>query len=305
MADEYEPLIDREREPKPRIHEELTGSARERLAEITVSRDRERRETAFRSTMKLVGRSPIVQCFSNKRTNKFKKKNSHREFIYKGDTLHVLTYIEHLYLSYSRYKRNSAKDVRGESGEISEHNTFSDIRKVLITEGLLWEIEWADKGGVIQFRPLASEAMADMDSEIQKLSGDDRWKPTLEPYNSAFKRYLAGDFDELIPKKLYNSVESLLQTICVDLEGWTENEDLPHSDYLQMLNDNGFYDANGITAPELESLLDSLEKLVAKLGNDRKQRHQYIDREYCTLLIHQVGAYLYFLINRYEKFDSK
>lgn len=57
-------------------------------------------------------------------------------------------------------------------------------------------------------------------------------------------------------------------------------------------------------SPELESLLNVLEKLVAKLGNDRKQRHQYMDMEYCTLLLHQVGAYLYFLINRYEKYDQ-
>lgn len=304
MADEYEPLIDREREPKSRIHEELTRPARERLAEITISRDRDKREDAFKSTMELVGRSPVVRCFSQNRAKKLRKKISHRKFIYKGETLHVLTYIEHLYMSYSRHRRRTSEEVRKERGPIAEHSTFGDIRKVLITEGLLWEIEWADKGGVIQFRPLASEAMADIDDEIQKLAGEDRWEHALEPYNAAFERYLDGDFDELIPKKLYNSVEILLQTICVDLEEWTENEDLPHSDYLQMLNGNGLYDANGITAPELESLLDALEKLVAKLGNDRKQRHQYIDREYCTLLLHQVGAYLHFLINRYEKYDS-
>lgn len=305
MADEYEPLIDREREPKSRIHEELTRPARERLAEITVSRDKDDRKSAFKATMKLVGRSPVLQCFSENRRSQLKNKNDHYEFIYKGDTLHVLTYIEQLYLkSYSyKKKRKTAKEIRESSGVIDDHHTFSDIRKVLITEGLLWEIEWADKGGVIQFRPLASEAMADIDAEIQKLAGDERWEPALEPYNAAFERYLDGDFDELIPKKLYNSVEILLQTICVDLEEWTDNPDLSHSNYLQMLNDNGFYDANGITSPELESLLDALEKLVAKLGNDRKQRHQYIDREYCTLLLHQVGAYLYFLINRYEKYD--
>jgi len=303
MADEYQPLIDREREPKSRIHEELTRPARERLAEITVSRNKDKRESSFKSTMKLVGRSPVVRCFSESRRLSFKNKNSHYEFLYKGDTLHVLTYIEQLYSSYGRNKFDSAQEIIDKKGPISKHNLFGDIRKVLITEGLLWEIEWANRGGVIQFRPLASEAMADIDAEIQKLGGEDRWKPALEPYNAAFERYLDGDFDELIPKKLYNSVEILLQTICVDLEEWTDNGDLSHSNYLQMLKDNGFYDANGITAPELDSLLGALEKFIAKLGNDRKQRHQYIDREYCTLLLHQVGAYLYFLINRYEKYD--
>jgi len=33
--DEYTPLIDREREPKSRIHEELTERARDRLSVIT------------------------------------------------------------------------------------------------------------------------------------------------------------------------------------------------------------------------------------------------------------------------------
>lgn len=160
-------------------------------------------------------------------------------------------------------------------------------------------------GGGIQFVPIASESMEEIDAQVQALAADQPWTDALRGYNAAFELYLAGDYNENIPKKLYNSIELVLQTICVDLEGWTEDRNLSHQKYLNILREHNVYDANGITAPELESLLDALQKLVNKLGNDRKQRHNYIDREYCTLLIHQTGAYLYFLINRYEEFSTQ
>lgn len=88
----------------------------------------------------------------------------------------------------------------------------------------------------------------------------------------------------------------------MDLEGWTENREMSHAKYLDLLDENKVYNANGITAPELGDLLNALERMVSKVGADRKQRHAYHDRSYCTLLIHQVGAYLYFLIGRYDDY---
>ncbi|MFC7081612.1 hypothetical protein [Halorussus caseinilyticus] len=172
----------------------------------------------------------------------------------------------------------------------------------MITEGLLWEIE--NGRGTIRFQPLESEAMESMDKKVQALAEEEPWGDALKGYNDAFERYLAGDFDELIPKKLYNSIEEVLKTICVDLERWTDDRDMSHAKYLDLLNEHDVYSANGITAPETGSLLDSLEKMVNKVGYDRKQRHAYHDRAYCTLLIHQVGAYLYFLIGRYDDYSS-
>lgn len=310
MSDEYRPLVDREREPKSRVHEELPKSARERLTQITlrIKSDRKAnknvRKNAFESLIEKIGYSPVVGNLSE---TKLRKSKSHREFVFKGDTIPVLTYIELLYMKgrgYS-YTDKTNSELEESMGPVSEHHTFEDIYNVLVTEGLLWEIEWAGKGGVIRFKPLASTAMKEIDEKVQALTNQEPWGEALEGYDAAFNRYLNGDFDELIPKKLYNSVEEVLQTICVDLEGWTENRDLSHTEYLKMLNENGVYNANGITAPELGSLLDALEKLVAKVGNDRKQRHTYIDREYCTLLVHQIGSYLYFLINRYESYKEK
>jgi len=300
--EEYTPLVDREREPESRIHEELTRPARERLGQITQSRDKNQRKKALKETMKLIGRTPVLSCFSEEREVKLSDRASHLEFMYNGATVPVLTYIEQLYMTYNTYRRESAEDIISNSGPASEHSVFGEIRKVLVTEGLLWEIEWAEKGGVIKFSPLASNGMADMDSKVQALAENEPWGDALEGYNAAFDRYLNGDFDDTLVTKLYNSIEEVLQTICVDLCEFTENRDMSHSDYLDLLHENGVYEANGITAPELNQLLDALEKMVSKVGHDRKQRHAYHDRAYCTLLIHQVGAYLYFLISRYEDF---
>ncbi|MBO4249586.1 hypothetical protein IL252_17435, partial [Halomicrobium sp. IBSBa] len=136
----------------------------------------------------------------------------------------------------------------------------------LITEGLLWKMEWADEGGIIQFIPLESEAMGEIDEKVQALAEQEPWDGALRGYNDAFERYLNGDFDDTLVTKLYNSIEEVLQTICVDLEGWTDDRDRSHGYYLDLLNEHDVYDANGITAPELNQLLDSLEKMVSKVG---------------------------------------
>lgn len=306
MNDEYEPVANREREPKSRIHEELTSIARERLAETTAGSENnrqargEKQKKALRETAKLVGRSAVYSYMPGNP----KYRPSHYHFIQQADTIPVLNYIEQLY-STRRLNRRTKEEQLDESGPIENHHLFGGIHNILVTEGILWKIEWAGKGGGIQFVPIASESMEEMDAQVQALAADQPWAGALRGYNAAFELYLAGDFNENIPKKLYNSVEAVLQTICVDLERWTEDRDLSHQKYLNMLRDHDVYDANGITVPELQSLLDALQKLVNKLGNDRKQRHNYIDHEYCTLLIHQTGAYLYFLINRYEAFRTQ
>jgi hypothetical protein len=223
----------------------------------------------------------------------------HSNIILQAETSFVLSYLEYLLIELQG-------TTPGERPPQTMQENIEDLRNIIETEGLLWKIEEIPENdtGVIRFQPLASEAMEDIDSQLQALAKDNTWRKPLQAYNAAYERYLDRDYDELIPKKLYNSVEEVLKTICVDEEGWTDNRDLNHSDYLEILKENDIYDANGITAPELNDLLQGLERLVAKLGNDRKQRHTYIDRTYCTLLIHQVGAFLYFLINRYEEYSK-
>lgn len=315
MTDEgYTPLIDREREAKSRVHEELTRPARERIGEILSnlehhsSSQKNLISKALDSTMELIGRTPVLRHVDTDSDGEGTDvQRIHHAFMLGGKTVYVFTYVEQILNEYKSHgiKESSVENLRLNRGDISnEPGAIGKIRKVLITEGLLWEIEWAGNGGVIQFVPLESEAMEDIDAKIQALAEKEPWDNALQGYNDAFERYLNGDFDDTLVTKLYNSIEEVLQTICVDLEGWTEDREKSHGDYLDMLNDNSVYDANGITAPELDQLLDALEKMVSKVGHDRKQRHAYHDRAYCTLLIHQVGAYLYFLISRYEDYQN-
>lgn len=312
--DIYRPLVDRERKPKSRVHEELTQSARERLTAVTddwgrariASQNKHKRykSEALREVIKFVGKSPIYDAISDSAREEGIVA-LHNEFILNGKTTHVLTYVENLAIKdKTSYRSDSKQRLRARRGEIQHNSQFSDLYNILITEGILWELEWAEQGGVIEFQPMESEAMADIDSKVQALAGEEPWDTALEGYNAAFERYLSGDFDDNLVKKLYYSIEETLQIICVDLEDWTDDREKSHGDYLNILRDKGVYNANGITTPELNQLLDSLEKLVNKVGNDRKQRHAYHDRAYCTLLIHQVGAYLYFLISRYDNFPT-
>lgn len=318
MSDEYTPLIDRERGSKPRVHEELTQTARERLTVVTEDTSESAKAESIRFLMSKVGRTPVIEHLpTDAADDDIDGSVVHRHLIEAGDTIHVLTYLESLIKEHNLKRHRSrladfrmgskSMDLLSEENKIvfdSTKDLISGIRDVLITEGILWEVKLAGPGGIIQFVPLESEAMKEMDEKVRAFSEEEPWESALRGYNDAFERYLEGDFDEVLVKKLYNSIEQVLQTICIDLEGWTDNQDRSHSYYLELLNEHEVYKANGITAPELNQLLDSLEKLVSKVGNDRKQRHAYHDRAYCTLLIHQVGAYLYFIISRYDEYKT-
>lgn len=309
MSDgEYTPLIDREREPKARIHEELTESARERLVAITSGKAVRYRRDVMDYLMKKVGKSPLRKFYDEESVK-------HDKFIMKGETIHVLTYIEMLMKKFHKHNllneeyrtknkikiKNDPENVPPTSNTLQ---TIENIRDVLVTEGILWDMQPLGEGGVFHFTPLESEGMKEIDENLQEISEDQPWANALKGYNDAFDRYLSGDFDEHIPKKLYYSIEEVLKIICVDEEGWTDNRELTHAKYLDMLHEHGVYDAHGVTADELGDFLNSLERMVAKVGADRKHPHAYHDRAYATLLIHQVGAYLYFLINRYEAYKS-
>lgn len=293
MVDRFRSLIEREKEKESRVHTELTQQSRERMATITDFARREHQLEALRKLMERVGTSEIEDPMPDD----VHSSEIHRAFIENADTLLVLSYLE-LLINHTHTLADRARYMAPYTYE-EVHNKTLALQDVLETEGLLWSIEDGDEE-YLQFERLASERMKEADNELRSLSMDEKWEDALKGYNAAFNLYLDGKYGKEIPEKLYNSIEEVLQTICVDLEGWTDNRDQSHSVYLNLLREHEIYKAHGITNPELELLLDSLTKLVNKVGGDRKQRHEYIDRQYCTLLIHQVAAYLYFLINRYE-----
>jgi len=314
MSDDgYTPLIDREREPKARIHEDLTEPARERLEVITRSMSTYG-HIPMNYLIKKIGTSPFRR-FHYRDSSNIHKTVKHEEFIRMGDTLHILTYVEMILKEYHKENIKSEMEGRKENIDLEKepksysptdivNKSINDIEDVLVTEGILWQVNRLGKGGVIEFVPVGSEGIVDMDEEIQELATTQPWGKALKGYNDAFDQYLNGEFDEHIPKKLYYSIEEVMKIICVDREEWTENRELTHGGYIDIMKENGLYDAHGVTATELSDLLDSLERMVAKVSDERHQRHLYHDRTYATLLIHQVGSYLFFLINRYEEYNT-
>lgn len=295
MLDRFRSLVERKREPESRVHKELTEKSRERLATITGFAKSTHKQQAFADLANRVGPSEIEQYIS---VDVYRSADTaHTEFLLEAETLLALSYLEFLMNIAHEHAETSTYKAPYTYREVGDRTML--ILDVFETEGLLWTFRDTDDG-FLQFEELASERMKEADDDLRSLSMDEKWEEALKGYNAAFNLYLDGKYGKEIAEKLYNSIEEVLQTICVDLEGWTDDRDQSHSVYLDLLKENGVYKANGITAPELEDLLNGLERLVNKVGNDRKQRHEYIDRQYCTLLIHQVAAYLYFLINRYE-----
>jgi hypothetical protein len=285
----FRSLFTREREFPSRVKTELEQRERERLASITEPFS-DCQDHAFKELQDEVGHSKILS-----QSGDF----GHKAFVCNADTILVLSYLEYLLNGLStqargRYPKSINNDTVVE--------VVDKIRDVLVTEGLLYELE--HDSGNFKFRQLESEAMEDIDKEIQALGEEQQWSDALEGYNEAFEMYLRGEFDDKIPKKLYYSIEEVLKIICVDEEEWTDNRDLVHSEYLSMLKENDVYKSHGATAAEMGQFIDSLETMVAKIGGDRKQEHAWHDRAYATLLIHQVGAYLYFIINRYNEFSN-
>jgi len=287
MSGPFRSLFTREREFPSRVKTELEKRDRERLVSIIEPHSKCCKQ-AMKELQDEVGQSKLKESTENLWAN---------ELVINGGTILVLSYVEHfLNKLHDEYYR-----PRMEPSSVYEE-ARDKINEVLVTEGLLWELTISR--GKARFRQIESEAMEDVDQKIQALAEEDPWDDALKGYNDAFERYLDGDFDEHIPKKLYYSIEEVLKIICVDEEGWTDNRELVHSEYLNIMKENDFYHAHGATVSELGSFIDSLETMVAKISDDRKQRHAYHDRTYATLLIHQVGGYLYFLINRHKEYSE-
>lgn len=302
--DGYKPLIDREREPESRVREDLNRSSRDRIMAILtglVADDelkyamKELQKKA--STSEIRGDNDDIDLFDVSG-----EAGQLLSILMRADTEVTLTFVE--YTINRAYERLSNANRRNYAfigyGYDDVQQAVIEIEDVLITEGLLWRLEHENRR-YIQFHRIESEAFDDIDTKVRALAQKDSWNEALSGYNDAFERYLNGDYDDVLVKKLYASIEEVLRTICVDMEGWTDDREKSHGSYLELLRESEVYNANDITAPELNELLDSLEKMVSKVGYDRKQRHAYHDRIYCTLLIHQVGAFLYFLISRYEE----
>lgn len=229
----------------------------------------------------------------------------HKQIIEEAERDTVLTYIENLLescanshsLDWDQTKVNTSRT----DFESQLSLTTEKINVALETEGVLWEL--TRDGNRFHFQPIGSELMAEADSELSAIARGKKWQSVLSPYNSAYELYQNRVYSREIPEKLYNSIEELAQTICVDLENWEDNRERNLSVYLNRMRDEGLFEPNNIMHSELTDLTKSMEKTFQKAGAERKG-HSEIDREYATLLLHQVSAYLAYIIRQYEEKDS-
>lgn len=149
-----------------------------------------------------------------------------------------------------------------------------------------------------QFEELSHESLIESDQQVRALGKEQRWSDALEPYNEAWKLYQDEQFSRIIPEKLYNSLESVLERICVEEQDWnTENDQI--GSYLGSCRENGLFEPNDAMVGEWEQILGGIQIGIQRSGSDRKD-HATIDQHYCILLLHQVGAFLTFLITRYD-----
>ncbi|MGB9955167.1 hypothetical protein ACOZ4B_02070 [Haloferax prahovense] len=208
----------------------------------------------------------------------------------------------------------------------------SDIRRILVEEGVLLRLcpsqkevekyakqlyEYQNQDPVVrmanrqrgndspptrpfsfQFEALSHESAIESDQQVRALAKNQRWSDALEPYDDAWGLYQDGQFSRIIPEKLYNSLESVLERICVEEQNWnTENDQV--GSYLDSCRENGLFEPNDAMVGEWSQILGGIQTGIQRSGSDRKD-HATIDQHYCILLLHQVGAFLTFLITRYE-----
>lgn len=305
MSDDFESLIERRRKGESRIHVDLTDRFRERLLHILTSITGESKVNAYTTLFERLGYSEVQEEIFPTADDPMevvqfvqrKDSNAETNTILEASTEFTLSYVECVLRQ--EWSDSEGKSPPSVDRRANLQTVITKIIKALESEGILWELSGLATGD-IKFEEMGSKTMQDADDELRDLALGETWEEPLRGYNEAYELYLDRKYGKEIPEKLYNSIEAVMQTICVDLEGWEDNEDRNLKHYLDILREQEVFAPNPIMKAEVGDLVDSMERAFSKAGNDRKNRHELIDRRYCTLMLHQVSAYLVFIIKRYE-----
>lgn len=308
----FVPWSKRNTTPEPKTKERLTNKAQTRLANV-VSGYSERRvmlkthskyEGEFGSVKVDFKQNDSIHDLHRKQTRLLKNESRDK----------ALTYLELLLnTAWSRSERQN---------QIQSLMKMDDnIRRVLTEERILLELKPSrdmlplvetedefgketeklydpEEFGPFQFEKLADQSFVEADQELRALTKGERWEAALTGYNEAWELYEEGTFTYVIAEKLYNSLELVAQKICVELEGW-ENEDQTLGTYINRMREEGLFVPNDEMVGEWQQILNGVKTGVNRTGSDRK-RHESIDQDYAILLIHQVASFLSFIIKRYE-----
>jgi hypothetical protein len=303
MFSDFYPWSERHSEPEPRVREELTPRARNRLANIMTKVDGVHIQRGYEEMVDYTGREfpelKISSKTSSIRTQTELLKNQKR------DIDEILDYLEYV-LNMAMYDRHH-KTGLGKNGRLE---IIHKIERAFEDEGILVQLkpsasEVAENDfqpstdEKLQFQQVSDETIIEADQEVRTLALGDRWKEPLAPYNKAWQMYKDGKHTSDILEKLYNSLELTTEKICADIEDW-EDEEQSVGRYLQVLKEHEIFDVNPAMNEEVNHIAKSMEVTLHRMGGDRK-RHIDIDADYCIFCLHQTSAMLSFIIKRYEE----
>lgn len=318
----WRPWANRNSELDERIHDTLTDDARERIA-FAMNGTAARGEIKDAYEEYRINRGTDLDYFITRNTEPAKE--SLHQFIDEEDDAEVLTLLELL-----------LKEIWAESNISSRSHSVEalleldeKLRQILLEEGILLKLT-PDRETVEQFaealdnaknsgggyrsrrsyqpRPnrdwnfefewQAHGAVIDSDQSVRMLGRQERWEGVLSPYEEAWEAYQNPPVSYVVAEKLYNALEGTLAKICVEEQGWNSKGDGVAA-YIESLKDNGIFQPNPAMVHEWRQIAEGLKAGVQKTGGDRK-RHEEFDEDYALLLLHQVGAFLSFVISRYE-----
>jgi tetratricopeptide (TPR) repeat protein len=321
------PWYNRHREIEPRVHKELTEKAANRIkfvvdtiasyGEIDAAYKQYRAETGLHHDyFEVENHGPAIDAVGTLLQNE--------------DSNQVLTFLE--LLIDILWAPSDYSKARHSAGELLRFD--NNIRRILNEEGILLRLQ-PDRQEVVEyaqkldkyinsdnigrmanlqamgddsppspefsfrFETLSHESIIESDQQVRALAKEQRWNDALGAYNEAWELYQDEQFTYIIAEKLYNSLESVLEKICVEEQDWnTEEEGV--GTYINSCREHGLFEPNDAMVGEWQQIIGGISDGVQRSGRDRK-RHMTFDHHYCVLLLHQIGAFLTFLIIRYEE----
>lgn len=296
----------RNSEPEPRIHEELTAKSKKRIAHTLRFAEQQDINLAYDQLVELTGEDPAQFQYSHNR------KDEQYEFITSDTDQDVLLdYLEILLNILWRLKNDGRYSSKYKYEVDDLIKVCYKIERALIEEGILIQMtpspseEMSSDGwsrssyDTIKFQQLSDETIIESDQELRVLALGDEWKDELEAYNEAWRLYKDGTFTYVVAEKLYNSLESVCQKICIENEGWLD-EDATVGECMSAMRKHGLFKPNDEMVAEWSKIASGIQIGVQRTGGDRK-RHEQIDQDYLILILHQVSSFLTFVIKQYEK----
>lgn len=299
------PFTKRESPPESRIYTHLTSDFRYKLTVLLLEyTDREDLEDATREL-----RPEYARDFKSLGKSGNIKENIPK-FIQEEDDEIVLDFLE--YLVNILWSSNYDKDLLLKF-DSKLRRMFLEERILIILRPDHEELErlrgprrsprgvnhyYPPTHGPLTFDVVGDETILEADSDIRGLGKQPNWRTELRPYNTAWEQYQAGNFTSDIFENLNKAIENTIYRICKEDNSWVD-EGAGLGACLNELQDRGFFEPNNELYGEWSNLITGLKIAIRKSSSD-KHRHEEIRRDYVQLVIHQVAAFLVFLITRYE-----